>query len=94
MNLDRLCDFLFVGSAVVPVLLFLAGEPVLGAIAMVALLVAGAVCGIGAPSAPHQALLASPLPHHRAACPRLRASRCAKVRSFTSVRRRADRRAR
>ncbi len=47
-------DFLFIGAAILPTFLFFSGQPALGAIALVFLLVAGGVCAIGDPQAPHR----------------------------------------
>jgi len=57
------CDFFFSGSAILPPFLFYIGEPALAAIAVVFLVIAGAVCGIGDPQAPHRAT--ETLPGHR-----------------------------
>ena len=48
------CDFLFTGAAILPGFLAYAGDPALAAMAFVVLVLAGAVCGIGDPGAPHR----------------------------------------
>ena len=48
------CDFFFTGAAILPGFLAYADEPALAAMALVVLMLAGAVCGIGDPDAPHR----------------------------------------
>jgi hypothetical protein len=47
-------EFCFIGSAVVPPILFIAGAPVLAAIAALFLMLAGGVCAIADAEAPHR----------------------------------------
>jgi hypothetical protein len=54
------CDFFFIGSAILPPFLFYVGEPALAAIAVVFLVIAGAVCGIGDPQSPHRSTASPP----------------------------------
>ncbi len=48
------CEFLFAGAAILPAFLAYAEMPALAAIAFVVLVIAGAVCGIADPQAPHR----------------------------------------
>jgi len=48
------CDFFFSGAAILPGFLAYADEPAIAAMAFVVLLLAGAVCGIADPEAPHR----------------------------------------
>jgi len=52
--MGRLCDFLFFGAGILPVMLFLAGEPAFGALSSVCLCIAAGVCGIGDPQSPYR----------------------------------------
>ncbi|QJR12857.1 hypothetical protein DSM104443_03951 [Usitatibacter rugosus] len=54
-----LSEFFFIGSAVLPVIFFLAGEPLWAAMSSTFLCMAGAVCAIDDPEAPHR----RPPPH-------------------------------
>ena len=49
----RACDFLFTGASIFPGFLMYAGEPGLAIMACVALTLAGGVCAIADPQAPH-----------------------------------------
>ena len=49
-----LSEFFFVGSAVLPVVFYLAGEPLLAALSSAFLCIAGGVCAIDDPEAPHR----------------------------------------
>jgi hypothetical protein len=51
--MGRVSEFLFTGAGVLPVILFLAGEPLWAGFAATFLCIAGAVCSIGDPEAPH-----------------------------------------
>lgn len=48
------CDFFFTGSAILPLFLLYVDEPALAVLAFLALLLAGALCGIADPHAPHR----------------------------------------
>lgn len=54
MGASGWADFLFAGSAILPVFLLLAAGPGLALIAFVALLMAGCLCAIADPEAPHR----------------------------------------
>ena len=47
-------EFFFIGAAVVPPLLLIAGDPALAAFAGFFLILAGGVCSIADPEAPHR----------------------------------------
>ena len=51
--LDRATEFFFTGAAMLPGVLAYGDEPGLAMMAFVALIVAGGVCAIGDPEAPH-----------------------------------------
>ena len=52
--MPSLDDFFFIGAAVLPVVLLLAGEPVFAALSSVALCIAGGLATFGDPQAPHR----------------------------------------
>jgi hypothetical protein len=54
MDCEDACTFLFIGAVIAPAALLLSGEPSLAAIAQLALLVAGGLCSLGDPEAPHR----------------------------------------
>ena len=56
------CEFFFAGAATLPAFLLHAEEPALAVMSLVALLVAGAVCGIGDPEAPHRQIDRAAMP--------------------------------
>jgi hypothetical protein len=56
------CEFLFAGSAILPGFLAYADMPAIAALAFVVLLLAGAVCGIADPHAPHREAARAPRP--------------------------------
>ena len=51
--MGKMCDFLFGGAGVLPLVMFLAGEPVVAMGASLFLCLAGALFGIADPEAPH-----------------------------------------
>jgi hypothetical protein len=54
-----LSEFFFIGSGIAPVFFYLAGEPLWAAMSSTFLVLAGAVCSIDDPEAPHR----RPPPH-------------------------------
>lgn len=54
MNATTACEFFFVGAALLPAILALAGQPALAVLALTFLMIAAAVCGIADPEAPHR----------------------------------------
>ena len=57
--MDYVVDFLFAGAGILPMFFFFAGEPALAAMASLVLMLAGALCGIGDPHAPHRTAAAT-----------------------------------
>lgn len=79
-------DFCFAGAAVLPALLLYSGEPGLAVMAMAALMLAGAVCGIGDPEAPHRTVASPTLPGaRRRNCRFIRTSRQTPSRPWPSA---------
>ena len=54
MRAAQATDFFFTGAAILPGFLAYVNEPALASMAFVVLVLAGAVCGIGDPEAPHR----------------------------------------